>query len=471
MKILVAIASYGTNNDRYLNQLVSEYRSMPFEVDIVVLSNIAKPAGPSVEVVVVDLEGKNPWSLPFPHKQIFADRKNDYDLFLYSEDDTLVTEKNIRAFVEVSTALPEGEIPGFLRFEQNPDGSKNFPEIHGRFYWDSQSVRSRGGYTLAHFTNEHAACYLLTRSQLEGAIQSGGFLVGPHQHNYDLLCTAATDAYTQCGFKKLICISRIDEFLIHHLPNKYVGTSFGIGEAEFQRQLEALVRVGSNGHRPIKLFETETKLRDGAFSKSYYEPVRAELLKAIPSTARNVLSIGCGSGETEEALVKRGMNVVGLPLDEVIAGAAAARGVKIVTGDFEQAHQKLAGIQFDVLLLSNVLHLVREPAKILKSFADVLTRDAVVLVSTPNFKSAPILWRKFRRSEQLEALDSYESSGVRMTSHDEVRSWLRAAGLKPDKTFNIFSPRGGSLNRYSLGLMDEFLSTEFIAVARKDQGN
>ena len=41
-RILVAIASYGTGNDVYLRQLIEEYRSMSFDIDIVILSNIEK---------------------------------------------------------------------------------------------------------------------------------------------------------------------------------------------------------------------------------------------------------------------------------------------------------------------------------------------------------------------------------------------------------------------------------------------
>src|ERR1700722_17509997 len=193
MKTLVTIASYGTGNDRYLSQLVREYQSMSFDVDIVVLSNQRKEVGPGVEVVVVDLKGKNPWSLPFLHKDLFAARLEDYDLFIYSEDDTLIREKNIKAFLDVSAVLPENEIPGFLRFEEAPNGKLNYPEVHGHFHWDPSSVQIRGAYTLAFLTNEHSACYVLNRKQLRKAIDSRGYLVGPHSGKYDLLCSAATD--------------------------------------------------------------------------------------------------------------------------------------------------------------------------------------------------------------------------------------------------------------------------------------
>src|SRR5579863_512939 len=132
MKVLAVIESYGTGNDPYLLRLVEEYRSMSFDVHIVVISNLSKCVADGVEVIAVPRR-KNPWTwhgtfqgtrnllrlrqeyrdwvrhldLPFAHKQIFADRLNEYDLFLYSEDDTLVTERNLRAFLSVSAALPD----------------------------------------------------------------------------------------------------------------------------------------------------------------------------------------------------------------------------------------------------------------------------------------------------------------------------------------------------------------------------
>ena len=277
----------------------------------------------------------------------------------------------------------------------------------------------------------------------------------------------ATDPYTQCGFKKLICISRIDEFLIHHLPNKYVGTSFGVDKAEFQRQLQALGSTASNGCRPGTLFQNETRLRDGAFSKSYYEPARTELLGAIPVGARKILSIGCGSGETEEQLVARGIHVVGIPLDAVIAGAAEAKGIEIVNGSFEEARKRLAGQLFDVLLFSNVLHLLPDPAKVLKSFAELLKPHGAIVISSPNLKNAAILWGRLRYDARFEGMDGYERSGVQATSHGEVRKWLRSSGLKSVQFTDLLTPRRELVSRYTLGIADPFLSSEFIAVATR----
>ena len=114
MKVLVAIANYGSKNQAYLERLVNEYKSMSYDIDIVVLSNIPKELSPDIEVRV-GLPAKNPWSLPFRHKELFAERIDEYDLFIYSEDDTLIKQENIEAFVRVQEILSENEIAGFLR--------------------------------------------------------------------------------------------------------------------------------------------------------------------------------------------------------------------------------------------------------------------------------------------------------------------------------------------------------------------
>jgi 2-polyprenyl-3-methyl-5-hydroxy-6-metoxy-1,4-benzoquinol methylase len=462
-RLLVAIANYGYSNDRYMARLVREYRSMSLDVDIVVLSNIEKNVVEGVELVI-GLPSKDPWSLPFAHKQIFADRLNDYDLFLYSEDDTLVTERNIRAFLRATDFVHEDEIPGFLRFEEDPSG-RNYPEIHGHFHWDTTSVRSRGEYVAAFCTNEHAACYLLTRAQLKRAIDSGGYLVEPHRGKYDLLCSAATDPYTQCGLQKLICVSHVDDFLVHHLPNKYVGSRFGIREEEFRRQIRVLLKMGRNGDRPASLFSTETKLIDGLYSKDYYELPRPELESIIPSSVRTVLSIGCGWGATEAWLAEKGFEVTAVPLDPLIPGGAASAGVEIACADFATARRELANRKFDCLLLMNVLHLVDDPVALLTSFKELLSETSIIVSLVPNMASLQGRRTRAELRQPLAGISS-ELSGANFVSHKVVRKWFYAAGAKLRKTINILPPRAQDLSKVTLGLADAFLSSEFFSIAQ-----
>src|SRR5258708_28390428 len=94
-KLLVAIASYGTNNDSYLARLIEENQAMPLSVRIVVLSNLQKPVPAGVELIV-GMPTKDPWSLPFAHKNVLTEGINNHDLFIDSEYDTLMTYRHIQ---------------------------------------------------------------------------------------------------------------------------------------------------------------------------------------------------------------------------------------------------------------------------------------------------------------------------------------------------------------------------------------
>jgi 2-polyprenyl-3-methyl-5-hydroxy-6-metoxy-1,4-benzoquinol methylase len=463
MKVLVAIASHGTRQDCYLEKLLASYRSMPFDVHVVVLSNLQKDLGPDVEVKV-GLPTKDPWSLPYGHKQLFAERINDYDLFIYSEDDMLVSETNLRAFVESSEALNQNEIPGFLRTEVDAEGNQYFCDAFLQWHWDPFSVVERGGKIFAAFTNEHSACFVLTRAQLQRCIKSGGFLVPPHSGRHDLLCAAATDPYTNCGLKRLICISDLENFLLPHLSNKYVGT-ISLPAADFRPQVEALLEI-QRGQRPTtQLFETETLLPWLRWSKNYYEAARNDELDLIAEGSKRVLSVGCGWGVAERELIERGIHVTALPIDSVIAACAEARGVELICGDLQSAQEELGDARFDCVFLSNILHLVPQPKRLLKSLMKFVAPGGKLVVTVPNLMKPRVIWGRLMQDKNFTSLGDYEKSRVHVTSNRRVRKWLVESGFTVDRTVAILPERLKWSSAVPMG--SGMLASELVTLATK----
>jgi len=463
MKILVAITSFGTGNDHYLRRLIEEYRSMPDKVDIVVLSNISKDLPPGIELQV-GLPTPDPWSLPFAHKAVLASRAGEYDLFIYSEDDILITRRNIESFLQATGALHSDEIAGFIRTETDRSGRRYYPDIHDSFHWDPSSVVKRGDQTFAFLTCEHSACYLLTRAQLRRAMDSGEFLVRPSEGKYDLACTAATDPYTRCGFRKLVCVSDPDSFSVSHLSNKYLGTDYDLDERDFRRQIKALNEIAVGRRAQCQLLNTETSLPDFKFSKSYYEPSSADLLSLVSTDAGKVLIVGCGSGIMEESFVRRGAEVFGIPLDSVISVCAEERGVRTVSADFASAWQELSSLRFDHIIVANILHLDRNPLATVRECANLLSPGGRLILLSPNFSYPRLL--KLRRERAFRHFHKYEQTGINLITRRILLEWLRHCGLVTPTVLGTLPKSLQKVGRLASALRP-YLATDLIVTAQR----
>jgi SAM-dependent methyltransferase len=464
-RALVAIANHGTKNAAYLERVLENYRSMRhFSVDLVVLSDVPKALGGDV-TVLVGAPAKDPWSLPFKHRDLFYAHRDDYDLFIYSEDDTLLEERNLLAFLEVNEVLPTDQIPGFMRYERDLDGHRWFNDAAFGFHWDPGSVRCTGGQVFARFTNPHAACYVLTADQLKRCITSGGYLVPPHAGRYDMLVSGATDPYTQCGLTKLIPISRLEDFLLHHLPNTYVGR-MGQAEPVMQAQVRRLAMMAREGEIGDRLFPSETRYTTDAWDKRFDEQVPPGLETLVPQSARSVLSIGAGTGEAEIELFGPTTEVTAVPLDVVIAAAAEQRGITTTSASWAQARDELQGSTFDVVLLLNVLQHVAEPVSLLQEIRGLLAADGVLVATVPNHLRARLRRILLRPgAPRVPTRRSFTVTGVHGTSEAVLRKWLHRGGFRPVQV-DVLTVSGAARLR---PLPSRVLGTDVAALAVADK--
>lgn len=428
-RVLVAICSYGEKHLAPLRRMIATYQSMSFDVDVVVLSEASKDLGPRVKVVV-GLPSPDPWSLGFAHKNLFAANVDEYDLFIYSEDDVEISEATLRAFLRATEQLHADEIAGMFRYSTDATGEAWLNDFYGHYHWKPQTVARRGDYVIAEYTNLHSACYVVTRSQLKRAIDSGGFVRPPSEGVYDLLCTAATDPYTRCGFRKVLCVSAAKDFFVHHLPDLLYPDRSLLSAAMLNEQLATLHDIVEGKHPRSTLFDFEPRFWHSWWQKSYMELPSPELLSLIPQGTRTVLSIGTGYGAAERALADRGLTVTVLPLDSVVGALLDRRGFEVVYGSWKQALATLAGRKFDCVLMTDLLHLQRDPDELLAQCADLVDPRGALVLGGPNFSRLPWLIKRKLGRGQFAALRSFDQSGIMLCGPRSIRPALRRAGLQ-----------------------------------------
>lgn len=214
MKIKICYNNFGTSQLNFLDMSLKEFRSFKkYKTDITIHTTV--PLLYEKQVIFPESIGHG---LAYPCRWEMADALDAFDIFIYIENDILITEDNIDAFLEYNSTLPDHQVAGYLLYEQKDDQKilMGLCEYYGPSF----------GKTYAHgFTinNQHQACWVLTRKQLKRAIDSGGFLVQPHWSPYGIIEQGASDPYTQCNLEKIYPYDTnlLERLLIRHLPLKY----------------------------------------------------------------------------------------------------------------------------------------------------------------------------------------------------------------------------------------------------------
>lgn len=241
-KILAVLVNFGEEQLDYLQDVVNSLKSFKkYNVTVIVQSNIPLKIEGVDKVNIVKLEDYQ--LLPLTCRKEIWDRKDNYDVFLFGENDHLFKEHHIDKHIEYTSILPKNRITGLIQYEENEFG-KYYPGYHNDFEWDYNSVEIYQGKVFAHFNNTHQATFILTRQQLiqvgrafnfEKLVDEYAFIKRLKRklkqylglpikkpNRYSVKSKVNTDVYEYGGMKKVICISEFEDNLIHHLPNIYI---------------------------------------------------------------------------------------------------------------------------------------------------------------------------------------------------------------------------------------------------------
>lgn len=168
--------------------------------------------------------------------------------------------------------------------------------------------------------------------------------------------------------------------------------------------------------------------------EDYYNHTRFDILKLIPSTAQQILSVGCGNGSTEVELLKQGHSVVGLELNADAAETARKKGLEVIVADAFLANQYLNGRQFDCLIYADMLEHVSDPQALLAKHMQLLKPGGAIVISVPNFRHYEVFKQLF-----LYGMIRYEDAGIldkthiRITTRKMVEMWLEKINISVDK--------------------------------------
>jgi len=126
MKITKHISFYyNSNRICYINRIIQECNSYPFITDIFIHTNykfsneiLHENTNGKIEIIVHDLSNINPFYLTWKCRDLLKNQKDDYDIFMYIEDDILVPKEAILYWLKYNEQLIARNYNlGFVRIE------------------------------------------------------------------------------------------------------------------------------------------------------------------------------------------------------------------------------------------------------------------------------------------------------------------------------------------------------------------
>lgn len=150
---------------------------------------------------------------------------------------------------------------------------------------------------------------------------------------------------------------------------------------------------------------------------------------AVHRRTNRCLDVGCGAGAILEALKRNGWEAEGTELSATAADRLEGRGFRIHRGPIEELD--LPRDAFDVVVLSEVVEHLRDPAAALRKLVPALRRGGIVYLTTPNFQSLSrrllgARWRVVAVPEHLYYFSPRALGGM-----------LRAVGLQPLRVWTV----------------------------------
>ncbi len=219
MKLLVCIA-FHHNLDRlkYLFKVIDELVKWPVDLKVIVDTNKDLPMD-----CVVHNDLQHPFHLTWMHRKHIKENIDNFDCFMYIEDDMLVSWENFKAYLEKFYLLYPNYIPSFIRIEEKDRTQfiSDVPEYHKINEEEIVHVKDRM-FTSFKFPHNYHAFWIMPQKELKESMKDNFIQLSEGRE------FAASYTAWELGKKPLVEIYKEDgKYFIdqkcysYHLPNNY----------------------------------------------------------------------------------------------------------------------------------------------------------------------------------------------------------------------------------------------------------
>jgi 2-polyprenyl-3-methyl-5-hydroxy-6-metoxy-1,4-benzoquinol methylase len=209
--------------------------------------------------------------------------------------------------------------------------------------------------------------------------------------------------------------------------------------------------------------------------QGYYGHVRSEIAPLLPTEARRIVDVGCGSGATLawlRSLYPRA-HTIGLEGNSALHETVAGNADTAITVDLASDDIPDLGAP-DLMLFLDVLEHLPDPVGALRQLSAGLVPHGVIIVSVPNVAhvsvAVPLIVKGEFRYRDAGILDR---THLRFFTRSTTEALLKEAGFVADQglMIGIDGPRARLANALTFGAMQKRLAKQYILRGRKGAGS
>jgi O-antigen biosynthesis protein len=201
----------------------------------------------------------------------------------------------------------------------------------------------------------------------------------------------------------------------------------------------------------------------------YYSFPRPELVPLVPTTARTILDVGCGSGAFAECLRAARptvpLEIVGVEAVQECAAGAAGRLDRVIIGNIETLdlpyHQ-----HFDCIVFADVLEHLVDPWAVLRRARNWLRPGGSLITSIPNIQHWSVVGPLLRGSWEYRDSGIMDRTHMRFFTRKTMLAMLEDSGYRLRSIEPAIGRKSMLLNRVTARLLENFLARQFMIVAQ-----
>jgi len=234
MKITKHISFYFlTDRIIYINKIIDETNKYEYTTDIFIHTNFIdlkkemfnNYTNGDIQIIYHDLSNIHPFYLTWKCRKLLYEQRNEYDIFMYIEDDILVPYKAIKYWLEYNKNLIEMNYNlGFVRIEVE-DNIEYITDLYGQKF-DTIINLNEKQYCVNN-KNPYCAFWIYNKNEFNNFVNSKYYDIN-NIKGYDIRESSAiglhgchTDYYKNTLIP-IIDNKLIEECKIYHMPNNYV---------------------------------------------------------------------------------------------------------------------------------------------------------------------------------------------------------------------------------------------------------